>query len=191
MLKILRQSMHGSCQGRPTSFSTASMSCRGINGARGHPMAWSLCRSRRWQPRPRTGDVVQALVRPPTCGAGARTDRSLCGRWACHRGGRLGRAPQDMSTVYRCWMQLVRCGRHGGACLQAQRGRGNSTTRGVQSVLAEVVEEEVAMPIPSPKNNRNSLKLAQAGVLVLTPWQLEYQSWVLGKDEDLEVLKQD
>ncbi|CAE7539328.1 unnamed protein product [Symbiodinium natans] len=32
---------------------------------------------------------------------------------------------------------------------------------------------------------------SRAGVLVLTPWQLEYQSWVLGKDEDLEVLKQD
>ena len=28
-------------------------------------------------------------------------------------------------------------------------------------------------------------------MLVLTPWQLEYQSWVLGKDEDLEVLNQD
>ena len=28
-------------------------------------------------------------------------------------------------------------------------------------------------------------------MLVLTPWQLEYQPWVLGKDEDLEILNQD
>ncbi|CAK9028935.1 unnamed protein product [Durusdinium trenchii] len=34
-------------------------------------------------------------------------------------------------------------------------------------------------------------ELSRAGVLVLTPWQLQCQSWALGKDEDLVALNQD
>jgi hypothetical protein len=33
--------------------------------------------------------------------------------------------------------------------------------------------------------------MAEAGVLVLTPWLLQCQSWALGKDEDLAALNQD
>eukprot|EP00913_Durusdinium_trenchii_P031335 g29342.t1 len=34
-------------------------------------------------------------------------------------------------------------------------------------------------------------ELSRAGVLVLTPWQLQCQSWALGKDEDLVALNQE
>lgn len=33
--------------------------------------------------------------------------------------------------------------------------------------------------------------MAEAGVLVLTPWLLQCQSWALGKDEDLAALNQE
>ena len=37
----------------------------------------------------------------------------------------------------------------------------------------------------------NKNLFAKAGVLVMTPWQLQCQSWALGKDEDLLALNQE